>query len=330
MIRTKWHRLLELLDTGQVYMTCPPKGGVYKEQMFAPHYEELGFDLNMFRRLLGDLEKIPKFIIDNDLIGLAKEYAYVDSLLDMQDAGVMRLSYPAMIIEWEPNKASSGTATRLFVLIRDLQATDECYPWEEEHILTVARSRATFYGITFSIEKDEDGEYIVVAPGLSWLGLQRGPEGDPEPRIHMETSPIGFCQKSKELDALLDRTHLKIGSQCWHGVYFGLLMMATAGIEREVIECHKLNKARRASGKPSIPTHTYIHIARVYKSAHGDDSTVYVPGKSPRPHWRRGHLRGVRYGAKKAFVKSMFIAGRLVAFKGDTEIPAIPNYKVAR
>ncbi len=108
-------------------------------------------------------------------------------------------------------------------------------------------------------------------------------------------------------------------------------MMSTAGVKKEVIEApEKLNKKRAESNKPPIPRHTYIRIGHVYRSDKGNETDEYIPRKSPRPHWRRGHLKMVHYGPGRASVRQKYIQPKLVAYHGPQPEPEAPEYTVVR
>jgi hypothetical protein len=314
-IRTKFHRLWQLILAGEVYLTAE-RGGL--SQPLSDH-DHQGKALSKLFDLIHVFSNLPKFVFDPDLAYSMHTEAANESLFDMKEAGLLRLPFPSIIVE---------------VPIRSGDRRDEYgNPASLKQSIVVLQEAPgegyDFVGYDMSVNADADGEYAVVAP-----------------------SPIAFVtdKPSKKLgifgiDAfgieslgeLAKKTSLKDAGSLWRAVFCATLLLSTRGMTREVIECQKLNKHRVASGKLVIPHHTYISLGRVYKSKTGDASTEYIPGKSPMPHWRRGHISRWRTGSFKTPLEERgwgekWIDGRFVALAADAVVgptPA-PEYHVGR
>ena len=92
-----------------------------------------------------------------------------------------------------------------------------------------------------------------------------------------------------------------------------LLMLNIQGVEKEVIEPTKLNRQRKASGKPGIPTHTVMRIGHVYD--HNGNRVGLGAGRTMPVHMRAGHTRRQHYGEGNTLEKIVFIPPVLVNFK---------------
>lgn len=334
--RTLWHHVRGLVDQDEVYLTAPSDGK-------AIHWRNDGYTPNEpgFRALLDELEHVPRFYVAEELIDLVQEDSFQRSMLDMKQAGVLRLPFPAMMVEFKLNTKYETTAHAM-VLLRDMKH-DGFFPWEEHpdgkaHLpwfenADVPGGDADFYGLRMSLEHDVDGFYLTVSPSTIVIGVhgnKAGADDEPydnkgTPWLKMGGESNGLMKVTSKLNALVKETYLKDAGNVFYAASAAYLLMASAGVEKEVIQCEKLNKKRRTDGKPTIPQHTYVYIKHVYRSASGDASDEYIPRKSPRPHWRRGHLRNVRFGEGRLQSKPKFIPGRIVAFQGDTE-PNRPSY----
>jgi hypothetical protein len=332
-IRTRWHKLMPLINAEQVYFTAP-KGG-----MSTP-FEDVGGNINALRQLITVMGKhVPLFVVDQSLVELSNTLDFHKSLIDMKRAGVLRLPYPAMIIEIPiPTKS-------YFVILRDCQDLETKFPWEGSEIEENARDAISrdipFYGYTFEINSDESGQYIVASPNVSWVGINVGPDGNPWVKITATAADI-FDPKSRldpamseYQDELIRDTYMKTSGNVGRGLFVALLLMATQGVQTEVVATEKLNRKRVAAGKTPIPKHTYIRVGRVYKkdgTQDTDESEEYNPRKSPRIHWRRGHARMVRFGPGRSGSKLRFIPGRLVSIPvgiDPGDIP-FPEYHVLK
>ena len=327
-IRTKWHRLKELLEAGVVYFTAAENGS-------APYHDEIPCNIQRLAHLITLCDKLPKFVVDPELVQLAQQDVYLESMVDMKRAGVLRLPYPTMVIE-VPHPTNPGK--HVIVILRDRQATEPS-PWNEQGAPeeNTEIEKMPFYGMAFSIERDQESDYLVVPYSVSYVGLSKTDKlmvgMSATGGSWMGTSRRTPAQKMEQEVIINSRVRQLMRKECGvvaRAMFAAVLLMMTEGVKKEVIETERLNKARTASGKPAIPRHTYIRIGHVYRSAKGDETEVYVPGKSPRPHWRRGHNRRVRHGPKKAEFYWKYFYPRLVALPKDAfvEDPDYPDYRV--
>lgn len=330
MIHTKWHHLLPLIDADEVYLTAPP-GGVVS------HTSEWGFDKKVYRDFIDGMSALPKFVISPELLSLTKEKNFTKSLFDLKRAGLMRLPFPTMVVEIP---LPSRKNCHYCIVLHDENAGVPP-PWHEspkKDAIEPAEDRPRpkdFFGLNLSIMKDDYGEYLVTSPACIYIGFDEGTETE-EPTLRFEGSGVSWLIANSADDVYIERVNslvqqvlMKDGHAVALSIYAALLLMITRGVAREVIDVERLNKKRTLAGKTPIPKHTYIRIGHVYRSAAGEEADEYIPRKSPRPHWRRGHLKMVRYGPGHSKLKQKFIAPRLVAVPADALIePNMPEYTV--
>lgn len=317
-IRTKWHKIMPLVEQGMVYFTSPPGGQ-------APHWDDYEHDKEAFVDFVNVWAELPHFCIDRELIDLATDDDFRNSLWDMKRAGVLRLPFPAVVVEF-PGKGGreEGSIQHHVVMLRDLKHPERFF-WEGEDVIAESHRQACdFYGIAMGINQDEDGEYLHVSPSIVYIGIEYH---NGEVMCKVISHGSGVANWDPKIESLIEKTYVKDLGSVFFAASSIYLLMATQGIDKEIIDTERINKKRGGPGKPYIPRHTYIHIGRVYKSATSEKSEEYVSRRSPRPHWRRGHVRGVRYGVKREFTKSVFIHPRLVAYSGDAKLPK-PDYVV--
>lgn len=330
-VRTQWHKIQEAIKSDNLHFTCPKQSTIGGDLEVAEHYTKYHGDRAYIEGHLKQWDNLPRFVIDPELIELATDKEFLKSVWDMKRAGVMRLPFPAMVIElprWFEPTDSGGQMVQTAVLLRDLSYMDTVFPWERSDELDKFRQGKEFYGIVVSLNRDIGGDYTVISPSVCAIVVGMN---DTNSDVMIGSTAInwGAVPENKETNDLIGKTYQKDTAFIVRGLFCSLLLMTTDGVAREEVEVQKLNKKRSASGKPSIPHHTYIHIGKVYKSASGNDADTYVPRKSPRPHWRRGHLRNVRYGTGREKVKQVYINPRLVAFHGDV-LPVTPTYEVRK
>lgn len=304
-IRTRWHKIVPLIEADEVYLTSAKNDT-------ARHWSDFGGNKKLLMGLVNSLAKLPKFVIDEELLSLTEDNGFQLSLLDMQRADVLRLPFPAMTVEFDLKHG-----TRAIVLLRDNKSMERMpweYPGDERNRLFFGKP---FYGIALRIERDNQGEYLVLSPGILAIQIE---DRDGIPWLGLTTQGHEILQHSLELNNLIGETFHKEGSVLWKALAGALLLMQTDGIKREVIECTRINKKRSASNKEPIPRHIVLSIGKVYRSDSSNVADDYIPHRSPRPHWRRGYNQPVRYGPRKNAdapqrIKLKYIEPKLVARK---------------
>ncbi|MBS9720195.1 hypothetical protein JYU29_05775 [Tianweitania sp. BSSL-BM11] len=112
-----------------------------------------------------------------------------------------------------------------------------------------------------------------------------------------------------------------------HAVAFAaaiaLLMLNVKGIDKELVESTKLNRARVKHGRIPIPSHTLVRIGTIY-----DRSGHAVSGGMSRHlpvHLRAGHSRMQACGPNHADRKAIYIPPVLVNYREDGVMPAAPK-----
>lgn len=302
--RTRWHKLQQLVAEDEVYLTAP-EGGT------SSHWDEFRPNKSAVKWFVNELTKLPKFVVDSDLLELVMVEGYDKSLIAMRNAGVFRLPFPAMIVEFDYG------GSRFIVFLRDNLAKDTEFPWEDkpptisgaEHN---AFARSPIYGIVFRIINDVEGEYLVMSPSANSIDVD---DRDGVPHVGVSAQSLEFFPNSLKLQELTRLTWLKDGGGIWRAAASAMLIFHTGGVAKEVIECSKMNKKRVANNKIPIPTHTRLHIGKVYRSSASDQADDYIPRRSPKPHWRRGYDQPIRYGKGREKLKYKYIEPKLVAYR---------------
>lgn len=335
-IRTYWHKMRAVIKRGDVYTSAPMTdhqhallsneaymAQIKRTENLAQKANRYELDHKKLGKFLDLFEQSPYFVIGNDLVPFATKPECHISMVEMKEAGCLRMPYPVSVVEME-NLNRQGTTTRYFILLRDLQDPSVADPMEFQND-TRPDIPALFWAMSVRLERDEEGDYVVISPGMFGFNIEMRND-EPWLAIKHTESPL-FNEALLEKDKLVDRTYKRDSKNCFIGLSALLLVANTEGVAKQVIETHKLNRKRKASGGTYIPRHTYIHIGRVYHNADSNSSDDYVPRKSPIPHWRRGHSKHIAYGPKRSERRIIWINAKLVAV-GDSDRPA-PTYKVS-
>jgi hypothetical protein len=314
-IRTKWHRIRTIVEKGD-----PDSIFTFATTLqYAQPFFDVGGDLEALQDITRNFDSLPKFVIDKELFQIIQEEDYVASIRDMQKAGVLRLPFSACLVEIEADHS------HFCMMLRDLTDFTEPYPFEGEASeikgFVEHHPDIPFYGIPFALNYDDRGEFLCVPINQSWINLM---DVAGVPNINTYAYHNVFYKRNPEVERLSKELVIKEAGYAWQALAALTVIIGSGGVEKEVVETTKLNKRRVASGKTPIPRYTYIHVGRVYKSSEGTDSEAYVPGRSKRPHWRRGHI-----WPNGKTPETRWRPGRLVAYKGGP-LPAMPTTVVMK
>lgn len=310
-IRTKWHRVVECAARGTSAVFCTGDLIGFDNLMTT----DLGIPPEEMAAYMAGMNHMPRFIIDDQLIEMTADPSFHLSIRDMARAGVLRLPYPEMFVE-----LTADAVTTQIVMLIDMN--------QSRHGLDIIRKSLgdvvdfdvyPFMTMTFTHAKATPNsiECVGIPPCTVFLGMD--PNVDP-PSLRSVAIRNRLLGEHPMVDYAISTTKMQLSGAGAIALFCATLLMSTDGVEREAITAGNLNRKRTSRGDPVIPDHIYVHIGRVYRGS-GNESEKYDVRKSPRPHWRRGHLRTVHVGAGRTASRRVFIPARLVAMKDDATIP---------
>jgi hypothetical protein len=226
----------------------------------------------------------PKFFISDEVFQLLWREDCQRVIVATIAAGIARLPYNPLLIEFHVPE----TRIRHFCLLTETDAGFDAQ---------VA---------SLSDEKHDRQEAIIAGNPTQVKIVSSAPDAV---AFEMTHPPLAF-----EMTHWLDETNAQVVT-----IALGLsfLMLNTRGIDKQVIQTDKLNRARAAKrdGRPPIPQHTVIHIGTVYDRA-GKGHSYDQTGKHMPVHLRSGYVRGQWFGKNREDYKKIFIP------------PCIVNYRV--
>lgn len=310
-IRTKWHRVVECAARGTSAVFCMGELIGFEKLRTI----DLGIPPEEMAAYMSSMNQMPRFIIDSELISMTADPSFHLSIRDMERAGVLRLPYPEMFVELTPD----AVTTQIVMLIDMKQRGRDVDDVIRKSLGDVIDfDLYPFMTMTFTHAKATPNsmECIGIPPCTVFLGMD--PDVDP-PSLRSVAVKNMLLGDHPMVDYAVSTTKMQLSGAGVTALFCATLLMSTEGVERETITAGNLNRRRTSRGDPAIPDHTYIHVGRVYQGS-SNDSEKYDARKSPRPHWRRGHLRTVHVGAGRTASRRVFIPARLVAMKGDTVI----------
>lgn len=313
-VRTHWHTIVDLMESGDVWVRKP---GPHSE-----HWSEIpGFQWEEFAGLIRQCNTLPKFFIDEEaaMFTMAKEECHA-SLTAMREAGVLRLPFPEIIVEVPDGREDHISHT---VICADSAAFPALSP------AASGGGERPFIAILLTLVKDEGGPYLILSPSihsLGWVAHDDAPliAFGAEAAIWM---PSGVASNERTRD-----TYFGEMGPCARALFAALVLTNTRGITKEVIETEKVNRARAKAGKTGtpIPRHTLIRIGHVYNRA-GAEVRHEGARRSPIVHLRRGHIKEIPVGRGRTGKKLVYIPPVLVNWDGpeDEKHPdRTPEYDV--
>lgn len=217
---------------------------------------------------------IPNFVFNHELRDLFKgdKQTIQLSTLSMFKAGVAKLPYPIMMTEvW------GGRDDRWFFVLEQTTGTNvfeiaglQYLHDVEKHLSEEEKGVRTGHAVV--------GEILLAT--LTFVEI--GHDGEAEWSIkYSDHQDLNREHAVREAIAALN---------------ISLIMSQMAELDREVVEPKKLNKARVASGKPSINGHIVIRIGHVYDKE-GNKVRITDSNRRSMPiHMRAGHTKAQPHG----------------------------------
>lgn len=320
-IKTKIHRILELIRLNRYSVT--QRANEDEEHIRAIRSR---IKPETVVSLLRMIDMSPKFYIDDELQDLLPARDIESSLGAMVQAGAPILPYETQVIEFDDGgRTKTGAKIRNVVLLMSSQNAG--YPYVTFLVRLI-------YGGTV-------GDMVFFSPCRIFLDIRIStseeeagvPVGTPYVSCQMTPSPIidGVAMSLEEREALANRDFKIDAEVSTMALGIASVLLNTRGIKKEVVSTGRINRKRGGStGKPLIPEHTVIRIGHVYGR---DGQVVSASGpsgsrKPTRVHWRRAHIRGIRYGKGREKIKYELIPACLVNYQDGDEVP-VPRARVA-
>lgn len=224
------------------------------------------FDIEIWRSALKHLKEAVHF----DFGDFRPEREHVDFGADLQDEGLLRLPYKSIFI-------SGGRLKNAGLLVFEDRIN------EDVDKLTV---------ITCGPGKDNTGIVVEAMPIIAtWFEANRGENGE----WHWSSAAKGgkFANSSGcdfGYEGIEDTSSRSVSA-----MYGALGFLATKEAEITRLPApERLNKRRRLKGKTPVGERCIVTIKRSSLVRNG---YAIEDRNSPRPHWRRGHLRRLKTGS---------------------------------
>lgn len=301
-IDSKLHRALELLCEGSSRIAA--SFDFVTSADTTPEYTLL---------LLDTMQKLPRFYFSSELLGYLDKKEVHQSMVDMQAAGVLRLPFPEVVVEYQ-----NVHGQNFICYLREDKENDKqfiCYVL----LLTKARQGHEvlvrppgFFKSRFVTQSEKVA--LMLTDGVDYVH-----DGVADAMIVVGHQFFNSAKLPSADQQTIDKFSTALGT----AMGLATVMIQTLGLRRDEVHEPRLNRARVSKGKVPITPYTRISIGKVYRgdSERSDD---YVPGKSPRPHWRRGHARRYHYGTGRTETRVLWIPARMVA------MASAPEYRVTK
>jgi hypothetical protein len=297
-VRTHWHTIVDLMETGDVWVRKPGPN--------SEHWSEIpGFKWEEFAGLIRRCSSLPKFCLTEEVatIVMTSEECHA-SLTAMRDADVLRLPFPEMIVEVPDARPDHISHT---IICADGNALPD--------LVKDPQGERKFVAILIALVRDESGPYILLSPSIHSLGWVAR---DGVPLISFGAEAALWMPKGEASDHRTRDTYVGEMGPAARALFSALILTNTRGITKEIIETERLNRARAKTGKTGtpVPRHTLLRIAHAYVRSEGSSTGGR---RSPRVHLRRGHTKEMPVGKGRTGRKLVYIPPVLVNWDGDED-----------
>lgn len=322
-IRTQWHRAVEAARADHLAIRVGTVEVMEKIRLGVIEGLPGGgvIDVVELRHLLDDLsdQSVPRYVFDSELMDMMRTRKDVEkSLRVIHDAGLARLPWPMMTVEWDAIH-DKGPVRRIVVLSERSEA---------ERVEGEDRPHP-FKARTFDLKRQDGVDKLCVSTCVHYLSFSddAGPEKDFG--VDWCSMPSGFILVSdvtREAAWATAEMEVRVADQALSAA---VLLLNTRGIVKEIIEPGEgLRRARARSGKPAIPRHAIIRVGHVYdKTGHGHAVDPDAPRRTMPIHLRAGHTRVQWFGKGRTQQKLVYIEPCIVNYVPGAEIPTVVREK---
>ena len=266
MIKTRWHRVIEAVRAGHVVF--PTAAGDYTNASDLPE-----FNPRALEEMLGFMNNAARYFIAPELLTVMERPDCVESVMALHDAGIMRLPFPVVLVEFDLGPV------RHFTLL-----------WETS---TERREQHPFFAVPISLYSYPDkGDYLLLTPFTIFVS-EPFRERD-QVMVRYAGAAAGYLDADyleRALQATRDRLLEEETDAVTRGLFSSLLLLNTRGVVKEVIDPgERLNRRRVARNRPMIPKHTIIRVGHVYDRSNQQHLFYDSSGRAKqRLHWRPGY-----------------------------------------
>ena len=241
-------------------------------------------------KIVQDMMKAASFVIDRDVVALVNREDAKKSVKALVEAGLWKLPFNPMVIEYETDGGPEGKAHSFVYL----------YEKGEDIIGRVVLMELGNFTAMCAI--DEMTARILNKEIMVDAGRYEK-QSNPAHKLFLHTFAVS--------------------------VHLALLMLNTKGIEKEVVHVPpSFNKKRVAKGRASIPSHTVVHIGTIYRRDGSAIKRDGHGGWHMPMHWRCGYTRRQHFGKNREEEKMVYIPPCIVNFKPDEDTPHAPMRKL--
>lgn len=262
--RTRWHRVLTAINNGMIAISTR-ETEAERFDAFPEAWSKVGFET-----AIDIIQSAPKFYFERDVMeALMEHQPQVHKSLDaMQQAGVARLPFPYMLVEYD-------WGGPVLLLLSESKKEPEC----------------PFRATAMTIHQMPAGhDVIVLSPQTYYVSplitLEDGGKG-----MRWKIFCAGWLKEGPAARKLADMGSVNYWKpQIEPGLVATLLLLNTRGIERQEFEAPaRLNQIRAKKGKPPIPSHSIIRIGHVYNREGRVVSRDEHQRGHQSLHWRAGY-----------------------------------------
>lgn len=318
-IKTKWHRMKELLEMDLFSFNGKSDLGNYRSP-----FDVEGFNKERLVDMVSFFDKTPKFYFDREIYSNTPTKEFLKSMLDMKKAGLLRLPYEEVVIELSDPKNKTHYITILSEIPNKKLGLKEKYSDDGFSVFGWSCQVTDIGGADITGYDD----YLLIPYIFLLQGIREKADLPDDPDVLVEALLVDHITVDyKKWGPTIKEVMMHEASIVTISWILMMLLLTTKGVITEEVDVTRLNKKRKSTGKQIIPQHTYVKIGRVYNS--DGSSSEYDHRKSPRPHWRRGHLRTVWVGEGRKGKKEVYVGPVLVAAPSDKNIKVKdPSYSV--
>ena len=275
-IETKWHKIVDSVRARKVRLGSIDS---FENPRFVP--AEIVHP-GILAAMLEEASKVPRFVLDPDILDLVATEQAMMSLGDMLACGVLHLPFGTCVVEFDRNNVSYS------ILLREEIGERLTTDWT-----------ASAFGYRGKALNDDAALVFPCRLRLSVLqtiALQEDTDLHPPemPEIEYGIESEAFMAAGPEIELLMADAHQLLFERCMSAFLAAMILPNTVGLDREEYAVKStFNKKRLAQGRSPVPPYTKIVFDKSAMTASGHGQ---APHAQRVVHLRRAHKRRVAVG----------------------------------
>jgi hypothetical protein len=303
---SRWNTLAKLVRANDVMLVHDATLGETRVRPSGSNNARDATGRRLCEVMLSDWESAAHFVITPQLSRLMREkrQQFGSSLLDLAEAGLLKLPFDKVLIEMEDPDVVGAT---MFVRLSRPEDDPKAFSMIKFDVVKTANGRETavFWPLDIEFELEVDPT--------------KAKDDDARAALKVSLTPFHDTDKALQTQEIVEA----LRATCFYALIFGCMLWRTKGVVRETVSAPtKLNKARVRRGQSPLRDYSVLRVGSVFdREGRAHEVKRGFTGWAMPIHWRCGHWRNQACGPGWRDHRRLWIEPQLVNYDGEQPAP---------